>query len=81
VRFALPQDEFMGFVESDAAVRGECEEVGFLHRMERRVLFEKVGDAVTDGRRIHGTPAQHTWSPRRGAIDGPSLWVRFEELS
>ena len=49
VRLALPQDEFVGFVKPDAAVRGERQEVGLLHRVERRVLLQEVGDTVADG--------------------------------
>ncbi len=49
VRLPLPQDEFIGFVKSDAAVRGERQKVGILHRMKRRVLLQEVDDAVADG--------------------------------
>ena len=49
VRLALPEDEFVGFVKPDPAVRGERHQVLILDRVERRVLFQEIGDAIADG--------------------------------
>ncbi len=49
VRLPLPQDEFVGLVEPHASVRRERHEIQFVHRGKRRVLLQKIGDAVADG--------------------------------
>jgi hypothetical protein len=49
VGLALPENELVRFVKPDPAVRRKRHQILILDRVERRVLFQEVGDAVTDG--------------------------------
>ena len=49
VELALPEDELVGFVKPDPPVRRKRNQILIRDRVERRVLFQEVGDPVADG--------------------------------
>ena len=52
--FALPEEVFVPLEKAYAAVGSHRQQVAQLGDLERRVLFQKVGDAVADFRSVHG---------------------------
>ena len=52
----LSHDVFVLFDKSDTASPREIEQVSFIHRMERRVLLQEIGDTIADGGCVHRAP-------------------------
>src|SRR5206468_10340905 len=57
-RFGLPQEIFVRLVEPDSPLRGEREEVGLVHCVERRMSFQEIGNTIANGRSFHGSSAE-----------------------
>src|SRR4029453_16071815 len=58
VWFTLPQNVFVGFVKSHAALRCEGEQILLLHGMKGRMFLEKISNPIADGRSVHEAKGQ-----------------------
>src|SRR4029453_15721047 len=58
VWFTLPENVFVGFVKSHAALRCEGEQILLLHGMKGRMFLEKISNPIADGGSVHESKEQ-----------------------